>query len=176
VYRCSVDGDTQKDREYSDVVKFCSVITCDERGADLRASEIHRVNTTSDDPVRRMRPAVVVDDGTGYQRDAGCRCMGGIHCRVSDADRDEDPSKAPSILQSDSVGRKRSMGFIVLILLGLESLVGDGELEKVEPDPKNGLEESLKRCVWTRHGSEYCHWYDSCLDVVFCEKEEGDQL
>ena len=48
------------------------------------------------------------------------------------------------------------MGFVVLILLGFESLIGNGELEQVEPDPKDGFEESFRRCIWPRRGSEYC--------------------
>ena len=86
-----------------------------------------------------VRTELVVDDGERDERDAGVQGFDAVPRRPRPADGDEEPAEEERLLERDALGGERPVALVHLVLVGVHRLIGNIELQDVQPYPEDDM-------------------------------------
>ena len=109
--------------------------TGNETGTDFGSCQNDCVQDVTAQPMRTVSPFVVNqrDDG---DEDTGVEALCTVVRGQEPAQRHNCPPQDNSILKSDAFCGQRSIALVAFVLLRIHGLVGQVELQKMEPNPE----------------------------------------
>lgn len=112
-------------------------LTSNQRCARLKRGHSESVDDVADSPMPVGCTEFIVQNGESDVDNARIEDLRAIESGEPPAHRHDQPPQEFGLGESDALGRDGPLALVQLVFLGVHGLVGEVELEGVEPDPED---------------------------------------